>query len=77
MYKDLILGIALSLLLVSGSLFSAQEEHDLDSNHCQCHSSSCSLFGPHGASKDADRDRTKQESPSTSKEPLKHNTETK
>jgi hypothetical protein len=78
MYKNLILGMTLSLLLVGGSFFSARAEHDLDSNHCQCHSSSCSLFGPHGASKDADRDKvTRKENSETTKIPLKHDTETK
>ena len=78
MYKNLILGMVLSLLLVSGSSFSAQAARDLDSNRCQCHSSSCSLFGPHGASKDADRDKvTKQENSETTKGALKQDTDTK
>jgi hypothetical protein len=78
MSKNLILEMALSLLLVSGSFFSAQAACDLSSHRCPPHSSSCSLFGPHGAAKDADRDSvTKQESSATSKEPLKQDTDTK
>jgi len=78
MSKKLILGITLSLLLVSGSFFSAQAACDLGSNRCSSHSSSCSLFGPHGASSDVDRDKmTKEEKPATSKGPLKPDTDTK
>ncbi len=76
MSKKLIFGISLSLLLVSGSFFSLQAARDLDSNRCSSHS--CSLFGPHGASSDVDRDKmTKEEKPATSKGPLKPDTDTK
>ncbi|MGO9374742.1 MAG: hypothetical protein ACLQBD_21950 [Syntrophobacteraceae bacterium] len=78
MSKKLILGITLSLLFVSGSFFSVRAAWDLGSNRCPSHSSSCSLFGPHGASSDVDKDKmTKEEKPATSKEPLKLDTDTK
>jgi len=78
MCRNLLLGMTLSLLLVSGSFFSAQAARDLDSNRCSSNSSQCSLFGPHGASRDADTDKmNKQERPEVSKEPLKPDTDTK
>jgi hypothetical protein len=78
MCKNLIVGMTLSLLLVSGSFLSAQAEYDLGSHRCSGNSSQCSLFGPHGSSKDADRDHAaKQESSETRKEPLKQDTDTK
>ena len=78
MCKNLIVGMTLSLVLVSGSFFGAQAEYDLGPNRCSSHSSQCSLFGPHGSSKDSDKDKaTKQESSEASKEQLKQDTDTK
>ncbi|MGA2222910.1 MAG: hypothetical protein ABSH41_00525 [Syntrophobacteraceae bacterium] len=78
MSKKLILRITLSLLLVSGSFFATRAACDLDSNRCSSHSSQCSLFGPHGASSDLDKDKmTKEEKPATGKELLEPDTDTK
>jgi len=78
MSKKLILGITLSLLFVSGSFFATRAACDLGSNRCSSHSSQCSLFGPHGASRDVDKDKmTEQEKPETNKEPLKPDADTK
>ena len=63
MSKKLVLGMVLSLLLVSGSFFSVQAARGAALNGPSPGSSTCSLFGSH-ASRDADRGTTgKQESP--------------
>ena len=75
--KKLILGMVLSLLLVSGSFFSVQAACDLGSNGSSPNSSTCSLFGSH-ASRDADRDTMgKHESPAASQGSSEYNTNRK
>ena len=76
MSKKLILGLTLSLLLVSNSFFATRAACDLGSNRCS--SSQCSLFSPHGASSDVDKDKmTNEEKSATGKDPLRPDTDTK
>ena len=73
MSKLLILGMALSLLFLSGSFFGAQAGCELRSNGCPPYSSSylCS-------SNNMDRDTmTKQNNPATSQEPFNYDTNKK
>jgi hypothetical protein len=65
--KKLILGMVLSLLLVSGSFFSVQAACDLGSNDSSPNSFTCSLWGSRCDSRDADRDTVgKHKSPAAS-----------
>lgn len=67
MSKKLILGMVLSLLLVSGLYFSLQAASDLGLNGPSPHSTTCSLWDSHCGSRDADKDTMgKHESPAGS-----------
>ena len=76
--KKLILGTVLSLLLVSGSFFSVQAARGPGLNGPSPNSSTCSLWGSHCDSGDADRDAMgKQESPSVSQGSSEYDTNRK
>ena len=73
--KKLILGMVLSLLLVSGSFFRVQAACGPALNGPSPDPSTCSLFGPHCDSRDADRDAMgKQESPAPDQGSSEHDT---
>lgn len=65
--RKLIVGMVLSLLLVSGLYFSLQAASDLGLNGPSPHASTCSLWDSHCGSRDADKDTLgKHESPAGS-----------